>query len=104
MPYRLFTSSSVLDFSVGFFGVYVVGFLISFLVIWITNLVPFSMQGTAILAPSILLFLFYIWVVWYVFGKGLKFVAWGLLTAVILPLLVFGACLGVMTNNDYRGF
>ncbi len=107
--YYINTNKKVLDFLIGFFGVYVAYVALSFLI----NVISFPIisyfesigsdflySGFFFLSPIIIL-VFFLVSLWLAFKNNRRFIAFGLITALSLPLLAFGACFtifGVLSN------
>lgn len=104
----LLTGSKFLDFIVGLFGTYAVGTVstsvltpIVMMLLPINSVAVNNISSFVFLAFFLIELAFYIWMIRYVFKKGYKVVGYGMITAIILPLLLFGACLGVLSTMHF---
>jgi hypothetical protein len=91
--YYTSTKRKVGDFFIGFFGGVVLTILFSFLSSFL-----FRTSENYSLAVSSLSLVVTVFLIIFLFRKGRRFIAIGLISMALLPLLAFGSCLLILTG------
>jgi hypothetical protein len=85
------------DFLIGFFGtlvcVGIIGSIIFSSLLGISG-IPFPSYVSVL----VVFLLFFIGAIIYFFKIGRKFIAIGIISALVIPLLIFGACVAILTT------
>jgi len=86
------------DFCLGFFGLPIIGGLVMSLSWILTEFLEFSFISWFF---NVLYTALLVWAIIYVVKKKRRYVWIGLLSAIVIPLLFFGACLWIMMNSTW---
>ena len=81
-----------MDFFLGFLGIGAIYVIVILLAIPFLN--EFIIQRIPIFMQYAIFFAFDIWAIRYVFMKGMRVIAYGMITIILFPLFVLGACFG----------
>lgn len=102
------TSNKIIDFIIGFFGSYIayvfLGFIITLLLHLFYNLFPYSFGEYSIISTFlfvITIIIISISTIWFAFKAKRRFIAFGIITAISMPLLAFGACFTIFGAFSY---
>ena len=97
------TGKKVIDFLIGFFGSYIVYTIFSFIAGLILpladGLFSYGFEEYSIALPFLFMMtiiIIFICSIWFAFKFNRRFIAFGIITALSLPLLAFGACFTIL--------
>jgi hypothetical protein len=95
--YYTTTKRKVSDFCIGFFG----GIMLNVLLVFLSF--SLSRSGSFDWIGSLFDLLFFVFLIVYFFKKGRRFIAIGMISMILLPLLAFGSCLVLImgTGNKF---
>tara|TARA_Y100000310_G_C20235723_1_gene602309 strand:- start:49 stop:354 length:306 start_codon:yes stop_codon:yes gene_type:complete len=88
--YYINTKRKVWDFIIGFFGIWIISTIIGFLFVGIESVVRGS--GMFLTLGWILVAILAIVAIVLGFTKGRRYISIGIISSIVLPLLIFGAC------------
>lgn len=90
LDYYTTVGRRILDFLGGFFGSYVLAVLAS---LFINIMASVDRSGVGVIVWLVLFFVLLIALIVASFMKGRRYLAIGIIAAILIPLIVFGACL-----------
>ena len=86
------------DFCLGFFGIWVVDTIVWFLLAGVFSTLNAGILGNFFVSIFIILILPFIIFPIIFFNIGRRYVAIGILSSLVLPLIIFGACLIIISG------
>ena len=92
-------SNKFIHFLIGFFGVFVAAVILNLLFMGLGALFPYSYWITSVLTLGLLLG--FVIAIIRLFKTKYKYVAIGMLAALIIPLLLFGACFIIIASIGF---
>ena len=90
---------AILDFCIGFFGVWIIGIVLPWLVFLFASLLSSpEYLPVGFFIPALIVFLASLFGIVYFFRIGRRYIAIGIISSALLPLLIFGACLVIIAS------